>query len=211
VATLRFPSAFVLACALTTLMFWSLSILINRSVSKADFRQVARIEFTRLRHDSEIRTRVRQEKAKRVETAQVQNTPQISINLGQGAGKMEVLPPNIDTHSVLSGLSLGLGGGPGGGGAATADHDVVPLVRIEPDYPTRAAQQGIEGYVVVRFTITPAGTITDATVVEAEPKGIFDSAAIAAVSRWKYKPKIENGNPVERPGVQIRLAFQLEK
>ena len=210
--SLRFPSAFVFALGLTTLMFWSMSILMNQKVDKAELRTATRIEFTRLRHDSEVRTRVRQQKAQKVETAQVQNTPQISINLGQGAGKMEVLPPNIDTSAVLSGLSLGIGGdGAGvGGGAAASDRDVVPLVRIEPDYPARAAQRGIEGYVVVRFTISAAGTIKDATVVDAQPKDIFDSAALQAVSRWKYKPKIENGTPVERQGVQVRLAFQLE-
>ena len=84
-------------------------------------------------------------------------------------------------------------------------------MRIEPDYPARAAQRGIEGYVVVKFTITPAGTIKDATVIDAEPKGMFDSAAIDAVSRWKYRPKMEHGVAVERSGVQVRLAFQLEK
>jgi periplasmic protein TonB len=213
VRLLRFPTAFAFALTFTALIFWGLSVLIHRSVDKAELKTATKIEFTRLRRDTDVKLRARAQKPQRVETAQVQNTPQISINLGQGPGKMEVLPPNIDTSSVLSGVSFGFGGGGGGlgGGGAAADRDVVPLVRIEPDYPARAAQRGIEGYVVVKFTISAAGTIKDATVVDAEPKGIFDSAAIEAVSRWKYKPKVEKGMAVERAGVQVRLAFQLDK
>jgi protein TonB len=212
--TLRIPTAFSFALAFTALLFWSLSALISRSIEKAELKAVTKIEFTRLRRETEVRLRARAQRPQRVETAQVQNTPQISINVGQGPGKMEVLPPNIDTSFAPGGISFGFGGGGGGvvvGGGAVADRDVVPLVRIEPDYPARAAQRGIEGYVVVKFTITAAGTIKDATVVDAQPKDIFDSAAIEAVSRWKYKPKVLGGVPVERAGMQVRLAFQLEK
>src|SRR5207247_699112 len=95
-----------------------------------------------------------------------------------------------------------------GGGS---DHDVMPLVRIEPDYPLAAAQRGLEGWVIVRFTITPIGTVRDAAVVKSDPKWTFDEAAVRAVSRWKYNPKIEDGLAVERRGVQVLLRFQLEK
>ncbi len=47
-------------------------------------------------------------------------------------------------------------------------------------------------------------------MVDAEPKGMFDEAAIAAVSKWKYNPKVEEGSPVERRGVQVKLTFKLE-
>jgi protein TonB len=84
-------------------------------------------------------------------------------------------------------------------------------VRIEPDYPMKARQRGLEGWVVLEFTITPAGTIKDAKVLQAQPPGVFDEAAVRAVTRWKYNPKIEGGVAVERPGIKVRLDFKLDK
>jgi protein TonB len=94
--------------------------------------------------------------------------------------------------------------------SAGSDRDVVPLVRIAPDYPPRALQRGIEGWVQVQFTITPTGTVKDAKVVNAEPKQMFDDAALKSIARWRYNPKIENGTAVERVGVQTIIRFQLE-
>ena len=92
-----------------------------------------------------------------------------------------------------------------------ADHVVIPLVRIQPQYPARAAAGGIEGWVRCQFNITPAGGVVDATVTDSEPRGTFDRAALEAVSRWKYSPQVERGVAVERRGVQVLLTFELEK
>jgi protein TonB len=64
--------------------------------------------------------------------------------------------------------------------------------------------------VQVQFTITETGSVTDAIVVAAEPKGVFDDAAIKAILRWKYNPKVEGAQAVARKGVQTILRFQLE-
>lgn len=215
VRVLRFPSAFALAITLTSVMFSFLWLLISRTVEIGDIQHATKIEFTRLRRDSEVRTKPHQQKVELEKPQPVQNAPQIAIDMGVGdrAGQaIDLLPPTVDARgAALSGLSFGGGGGGRGGAAAGSDRDVVPLVRIEPEYPTRAAQRGIEGYVVVQFTITPAGTIKDARVIQSEPNGVFDAAALSAVSRWKYNPKMEAGTAVARAGVQVKLAFQLEK
>jgi protein TonB len=102
--------------------------------------------------------------------------------------------------------------GPGGAAAAAAnDTDVVPLVRVNPQYPARAMQRGIEGWVHLEFTITEAGTTKDIAVVEADPVNVFEAAAVAAVRKYKYKPKVEQGQPVERPGVAVMLSFKLHR
>ena len=88
--------------------------------------------------------------------------------------------------------------------------DIIPLVRVNPQYPMRAAQRGIEGWVEVEFTITPAGTVSDPVVIGAKPKGMFNRAALRAIRKWKYNPRMENGVAVERPGVKVRLTFELE-
>ncbi|HEV2212019.1 MAG TPA: energy transducer TonB [Gammaproteobacteria bacterium] len=67
--------------------------------------------------------------------------------------------------------------------------DLVLVTRIEPQYPIQAAQQGIQGSVTVKFTVQPDGSVSDPSVIDAKPRrGIFDSAALRAVSRWKFKP-----------------------
>jgi protein TonB len=72
-----------------------------------------------------------------------------------------------------------------------------------------ALTRGIEGYVVVEFTVTKLGTVRDPRVVEAQPEGIFDQAAMDAVLKFKYKPRVVNGDTVEVEGVQNRLTFEL--
>ena len=96
-----------------------------------------------------------------------------------------------------------------GGAAIGLDGDVVPLVRIEPQYPNRAMTHGIEGWVQLQFTITAAGTVRDPVVVDANPRGYFEDAAVKAVSRWKYQPKMHEGRAVERVGNRVVLRFDL--
>ncbi|RPH46954.1 MAG: energy transducer TonB, partial [Lysobacterales bacterium] len=68
-----------------------------------------------------------------------------------------------------------------------------------------------EGWVQVQFTITPAGTVSDQKVVDADPKGLFERAALDAIGRWKYNPKVVDGRAMERRGVMVVLTFKLEK
>jgi protein TonB len=122
-------------------------------------------------------------------------------------------PSDLPTSGALASTfepMLDLGGGPALG-AAPSDADVVPLVRVSPQYPPDAMMRGVEGWVQLEFTITTAGTVKDVRVVEADPKGYFEKAAISAVKRYKYKPKIENGEPVDRAGVQLVLSFKLAR
>jgi protein TonB len=84
-------------------------------------------------------------------------------------------------------------------------------VRIDPDYPPSALRRELEGWVQVQFTITPAGSVKDAIVVDAVPKDVFDEAALKAIVRWRYNPKVENGTAVERVGVQTRIVFRLDQ
>jgi len=92
----------------------------------------------------------------------------------------------------------------------TAEGDIIPVVVIRPMYPRDAAIAGIEGWVKVEFTITPLGTVTDATVVDAEPARIFNREAVRAILKWKFKPRVVDGVPVERRATQI-IDFSLRE
>lgn len=90
------------------------------------------------------------------------------------------------------------------------DRDAVPSVRVQPDYPQGAATRGTEGWVIVQFNISATGTVTDAVVVDSEPANTFENAALNAVARWRYNPKVEDGVAVERRGLQTIIRFDLD-
>jgi protein TonB len=90
-----------------------------------------------------------------------------------------------------------------------ADQSEIPIVRVEPVYPQRALERGIEGWVEVEFTVTEVGSISEPTVLRSHPSGIFNRAALRAIERWKYEPKIVDGRPVSRPGMRNRFRFEM--
>ncbi len=97
----------------------------------------------------------------------------------------------------------------GGLSLDTADGEYLPIVKVAPVYPRRAAQRGIEGYVIVEFTVTKLGTVSTPLVVEAKPEGIFNQAALNAAAKFKYKPRVINGEPTAVAGVQNRISFEM--
>lgn len=90
------------------------------------------------------------------------------------------------------------------------DGDALAVVKVQPVYPARAVKQGVEGYVLVEFTIDRLGRVVDVRIVDAKPAGMFDRAALKAVERFRYKPRVVNGEPIPVSGVQHLLTFELE-
>ena len=88
--------------------------------------------------------------------------------------------------------------------------DASPIVRINPKYPTSAARDGIEGWVQLSFNISPTGEVIDATIVNSEPKRIFDREALRAIKRWKYRPKVIEGVAQLQTGQTVQLDFKLD-
>jgi TonB family protein len=85
----------------------------------------------------------------------------------------------------------------------------VPIVSVDPVYPPAAAAAGVEGFVELRFSVSPTGTVIDPEVVASEPPGVFDEAALAAVDRWRYtRPPLGEEQSVE---VTERLDFDLSE
>jgi protein TonB len=195
---LRFPIALAFGLVLNGFMFWTLWSLTNVTFD-IDAIETTRIEFTRTRTDTRTET-------KRVEEAELERPPVIpetpSMQITQSGIDTNAISmtPTINTAAAMTGISLSAG----------SDRDVIPLVRINPDYPARALTRGIEGWVQVQFTISETGSVIDAIVVDSSPKNVFDDAAIKAILRWRYNPKVEGAVAVQRKGVQTILRFELE-
>jgi len=204
--TARLPGAFLGAVLVTALVFFVMQSLVFQGRQQLGKKQPRTVmEFIRVQADTEVQTKQR-ERPERVKPEEPPPPQQMDFD--------QIAPPD----QALVGLaapdvskSLGLEGTPRLGAASGGESDVIPLVRVNPQYPPRAQSAGIEGRVHLRFTITAQGTTTDVTVVSAEPAGYFETAAMNAVKKYKYKPRMEGGKAVAKPGVEVVLSFKLKR
>lgn len=86
--------------------------------------------------------------------------------------------------------------------AATHDQDPKAVSTPAPKYPYEQKRAEIEGAVLVSFTITAQGDVTDVTAVKSTDRG-FEESALKAVSAWKFAPALKAGRPVDLPALQI--------
>jgi periplasmic protein TonB len=78
--------------------------------------------------------------------------------------------------------------------------------RVNPDYPSVAKRDGIEGSVDLDVTVSSHGVVEDVSVIRATPPDMFEKAALAAVRKWKYDPRYVDGLPAE-VHVKVHLEF----
>jgi len=198
--TRRIPAT-VLAGLVTFGLFWVMQALIGVTGELREGKATAKVEFIRLRKDRQVETKKRE-----IPDKQLPDKP-------PPLPDMNFAPSRLGGADALA-LDLGVGdldvGGGSGFGLQASDSDVVPVVRVNPQYPIRAAERGIEGWVELEFTITASGTVKDPVVIAAKPARVFDVEALRAIGKWRYNPKIVDGKPVERSGVKVRLRFRLE-
>lgn len=200
---LRMPMTFAAGAFFTSLVFLLLWVFIHTGESQAfEVTEAKRVEFTRLRRDTETASR-RATKAKRDRPDIAPQAPKMNFASSSASTEsVAMIQPDVNARAAMTKMTVNVGG---------SDRDIMPLVRINPDYPPRAQSRGIEGWVLIQFTITAAGTVRDAKVVDASPKGYFEDAALKAIARWRYNPKVQEGVAVERVGVRVRLSFNMER
>jgi protein TonB len=196
----RFPAS-VLAALVTFSLFWVMQALIGVTGELREGRASAKVDFIRLRKDTQVETKKRE-----IPDKQLPDKP-------PPLPDMNFAPSRLGDGDALA-LDFGVGDldvGGSGLGLGGSDSDAIPVVRVNPQYPIRAAERGIEGWVELKFTITASGTVKDPVVIAAKPARVFDSEALRAISKWRYNPKIVGGKPVERTGMKVRLRFRLEQ
>ncbi len=201
-AAVRFVIAFAFASGVTFSLFYlmQLLIIVEGELNEDAVTQV--VDFVRVKRSEDIQ----EKKRKLPEKKLIDDTPP---------------PPDmkLEANQDMSGTGISIGAGIEASlgiesaGAAfsmvSADGDAVPMVRVPAQYPERAKQRGIEGRVLVQFTITKVGTVTDVVVIAAEPSSIFNKAAIKSVSQWKYNPKVQDGVAVAQKGQKTSIVFKL--
>ncbi len=125
--------------------------------------------------------------------------PQDMDSMDPNAPTINISAPSVNVDSNI--------GGPGGMNIAEGDY--LPIVRVAPVYPARALSRGLEGHVDLSFTVTTTGTVRDPVIIFST-SSLFDRAATQAVLKFKYKPRVVDGVPVDVPGVKTRITFKIE-
>lgn len=192
-------SIWSLAIVTTMALFLVMKIMITGQNYKIeDLAASITIDFVRLKRDEDVNSK---ERAAKRPTRQEPEPPPPPPQLDN------IEKPNIDDAAIDAnfGLNLGLNLD------VPVDGDALAIVRVLPRYPNRALSRGIEGWVLLEFTISAIGQAVDPIVVEAQPQGMFNRAAINAVRKWKYRPKTEDGRAVARPGVRQLISFAIAK
>ncbi len=194
----------LIALALLWLM-QSMVINDNPPMLKQSKRPV--MEFVRLQRPSETRLKQRE---KPQEPPPPESPPPQTPELELAVAKPTVMAPDIATAiPALASPSMRFDGPYiGAVHQGSPDRDFMALSRIPPRYPYRAERKKIEGWVKISFLITEQGTVKDAVVVDAKPKDIFDKAALQAILKWRFKPRITNGKPVATRADQV-INFEL--
>lgn len=135
-------------------------------------------------------------------------------NLGSSLSSVALGPPS----GLLSDFSSAGGDLLGGGGGRnlvmtsdSVDEPPKPTRRVAPAYPASARKRGITGYVTFQLTIGPDGAIQHSKIVAAEPPGVFEDAARAAMARWSFNPGRYQGEPQTVSGVKQTIRFALTR
>jgi protein TonB len=201
--TSRYGIALLLAVVMTFLLLWGMQALIvggNKAMTEAPRGNV--LDFIRLKKDEQVLKQER--KPQKPDKPKEPPPPMVAPQMQQNNPNSEALSSSFAADiQIDAGLSGGLS-------LDSGDGDYLPIIKVAPIYPRRAQARGIAGYVIVEFTVTKNGSVKDPVVVEANPESLFDRAAMDAVLKFKYKPRVVDGEAMAVAGVQNKITFQID-
>ncbi|MEJ6517692.1 MAG: energy transducer TonB [Pseudomonadales bacterium] len=211
---LRISGSMIAGVVITIALLYLMQSLISNTKSALTDDGIGRIvDIVRVKQENEVQTKQRKAKKPPPPDQPPPDIPPMNINV------------SVDqTGFTMSGLDAGAGVDINAGGFGISDGEYLPIVKVQPVYPRRALSRGMSGWAIVEFTVSAQGTVKDPIVVsncgwvkgrssegacEDSPNSVFDSAAVRAALKFKYKPKVIDGTPVETAGVQNRIVFEL--
>ena len=197
----RYAFSIVLGVIVTLSLLFIMQLLIaSGKAALSEPRARAQLDFVRVKRNENLNIEdFTPEKPPPPPEVPPETPPQEMDNIDPNAPTINIAAPTVSADTNI--------GGPGGMNIAEGDY--LPIVRVAPVYPARALSRGLEGYVDMSFTVTSAGTVTN-PIVLFSTSSLFERAATRAVLKFKYKPRVVDGIPVEVSGVKTRISFQIE-
>jgi len=196
---LRIVVSALLAVPVAVGLFLVMNALIDRDFENPEVkaRKIADI----VKPEETIETNVTEQKPEKVEDPE-EPPPEIQpleFDMDMDTNVANLAPSTaVDIAISSSGMSSG-------------DGEYLPIVKVAPIYPRRAQTRGISGYCIVEYTVTKTGSIRDPKPVDCQPSGVFESASVKASLKFKYKPRVVDGEPIEVAGVQNKFTYELEQ
>lgn len=197
----RYALSSIFAILVTFTLFWGMQYLIATGNNPLEGKiEGRRVEIGEVRQAQEAEQTIRKpDKPEDNDTPP--ETPEMNMDTNVDNVNTGI---EIGMAPVVADVSVG-----GSGGFAASDGDYLPIVKVAPIYPRRAQERGLSGYVIVEFTVTKLGTVADAKVIETT-NSVFNRAAVKAALKFKYKPKVVDGNPIDVAGVLHKITFEME-
>ena len=200
--TIRSVVSLALSVTVTLGLFWIVPYLIEVAESQLDHGEtLGQLEFIRVPEPPKAPPRRKPPEPPRLPETPPEVPPLPRMSPGEvSATPVNIGDPEVDAAPRIGGsINLGVGEG-----------DYLPIVKVAPIYPQRALSRGIEGYCVVQYTVTRNGTIRHPVVIEDQcTSSLFHKAALDAARKFKYKPRVIDGEAIEVPGVQNRFTFRI--
>jgi len=206
---MRILLALLGAGAVSLALFWGMQAMIAADDTKLtaakDYKVVDFVRVKRQAEQAQTKKRLPPKPPKKPKPPKTPEMPTPDTSSTPQNLKSSMEMPDLDFK-----MSLNNGMGLTKPGDGYGDMDLTPLVRINPQYPPKAKRLEVEGYVRVGFTVLPNGRVDNPVILESDPKGTFEKAALRAIRKWKFKPKIENGEAIAHKGALV-FEFNLRK
>jgi len=198
--TIRMMGIVLAALLINAMLFTAIRyMVVNRQMRLAETSQFDLANFIRMQEQSrEVRSRRDAKAPEKPKAEQQRDLSRLAqASTSGGLGGMSIDMPSIDIDIDV-------------GGSIALARELTPLVRFMPEYPLAAATNGVQGYVLLRFTVTETGAVADPEVLRSDPPKIFDRAAMRSVLRWKYQPQMADGKPTSVISY-TRITFTLQE
>ena len=197
----RYAISIVVGVVVTLSLLFVMQLLIaSGKAALTEPRDRAQLDFVRIRRNENLNVEdFTPDKPPPPPETPPETPPQEMDRVDPNAPTINIAPP-----AAMDNMNIG-----GPGAMNIAEGDYLPIVRVAPVYPARALSRGLEGYVDMSFTVTTTGTVRD-PIVLFSTSSLFERAATRAVLKFKYKPRVVDGVPVDVSGVKTRISFQIE-
>ena len=198
-SSVRMIVAILLAIPVTVGLFMIMHSLIDKEFENPEVSNSKIAELVQPDEEIQLDTTT-----KKPEKAEEPEEPPPDIEMTQISLDMDT---DIENAAPAAQVSLDINST----GMSSGDGEYLPIVKVAPIYPRRAQTRGISGYCIIEYTVTKSGSIKDPQAVDCQPAGVFDKASLKASLKFKYKPRVVDGEAIEVAGVQNKFTYELEQ
>lgn len=199
---LRLGIASFIGIAIAGLLTLFMHVLIEASQQElVDNGRAHILDFVRVkREENSQRKKPKPVRPKTQDTPPAPPTPQTDQSNANDSALSVAIPSANTNVTVDIGIAIG-----------TGDGEYLPIVKVAPGYPIKAAVQGLEGTCIVEFTVTTTGATRDVQAIQELCPRVFAKPSIIAARKFKYKPRIVDGEAIEVPNVRNMFDYTLNK